>query len=406
MGADAVLRRQVRWAWASPASTTLSSWASESRPVGDHALGQHRPVGRDRMRHGGHGGGLHQRRRVLDRARHPHGARPPGGVRAGVGGLGVGIGGGLDWPGLDREFRNRSPVVGLPRLGRGYRLGASALLRLRRNGLAEQVAGGAGRDRCGRDRLPLRHLCDDGIEQLAGVGGAGSPVQFHARPVAALQHGEAGVEAGAAPCIGAAVDRHGENTAGRGIEAADGIAQDAMGRGDGHQPAARRQHRGGGADMAEVGVVPAAVDAGRRGEGRVHQHDGRADVAQAVGDGLGVERGDHGLRKQPGQKPRTRLGILVEMERTRYPVAQGALGHDRQHPGAGAGLQHDVARPDRGGLERGVGQRQRRRELLEPDLLLGPPCVGGFQRRDRFQHRQHPARPVRPAPQVRRMPRP
>ena len=59
------------------------------------------------------------------------------------------------------------------------------------------------------------------------------------------------------------------------------------------------------------------------------------------------------------------------------------------------GLQHDVARPDRGGLQRGVGERQRGRELLEPDLLLGAPGVGGLQRRDRLQHRQHAARPVR-----------
>ena len=63
--------------------------------VGDDALRQHRPVCRNGMRDGRHGGGLHQRRRMLDRARHPHGARPPGRVGAGVGGGGVGIGGGL-----------------------------------------------------------------------------------------------------------------------------------------------------------------------------------------------------------------------------------------------------------------------------------------------------------------------
>ena len=46
-------------------------------PVRDHALGQHRAVCRHGMRHRGHGGGLHQRRRMLDGARHPHRARPP-----------------------------------------------------------------------------------------------------------------------------------------------------------------------------------------------------------------------------------------------------------------------------------------------------------------------------------------
>ena len=84
------------------------------------------------------------------------------------------------------------------------------------------------------------------------------------------------------------------------------------------------------------------------------------------------------------------------MERASHPVAQRALRHDRQHAGAGGGLQHDIARPDRGGLERGVGERQRGRELLQANLLLGAPGVGGFQRGDRLQHRQHAARPVRP----------
>ena len=51
------------------------------------------------------------------------------------------------------------------------------------------------------------------------------PSSSTAGSVAALQHGEAGVEPGAAPCIGAAVDRHGEDAARRGIETADGIAQ-------------------------------------------------------------------------------------------------------------------------------------------------------------------------------------
>ena len=148
--------------------------------------------------------------------------------------------------------------------------------------------------------------------------------------------------------------------------------------------------------MAEVGVVPAALDTGRCREGRVHQHDGRPDVAQPVGDGLGVEGGDERLRKQPGEKPRPRLRILVEMEIAGGALAQRAFRHHRQHAGAGAGLQHDIARPDRGGLQRGIGERQRRRELLEPDLLLRAPGVGGLQGGDRLQHRHHAARPVCP----------
>ena len=99
--------------------------------------------------------------------------------------------------------------------------------------------------------------------------------------------------------------------------------------------------------------------------------------------------------KQPGQKPRPRVRVFIEMERARRPVAQRALRHHRQHAGAGTGLQHDIAGPDRGGLQSGIGQWQRCRELLQPDLLLGAPCVGGLQRGDGVQHRQHAARPVR-----------
>ena len=100
-----------------------------------------------------------------------------------------------------------------------------------------------------------------------------------------------------------------------------------------------RQHRGGGADMAEVGVVPAAVDAGRCREGRVHQHDGRADVAQPVGDGLGVEGGHERLREEPGQKPRPRLRIFVEMEiarDARSPSAHSAITASMPVPAEGS----------------------------------------------------------------------
>ena len=251
--------------------------------VRNHAIRQQGPVYRHGMRHGSHGGGLDQRRRMLDRAGHPHDARPPWGVGTGVGGgAGAGIGG-LDRPGLHGQFRNPPPVMRLPRLG-GRSMFWPPLLRLRRDRLAEQVAGGSGGG--WRDLLPLRHLRDNGAEQLGSVRGAGRPVHFHRRSGTALQHGEAGVEPGAAPGIGAAVYGHGEHAARRRVETADGVARRAMGRRDRHQPAARRQHRGGRADMPEVGVAGDAVHAGRRRKRRVHQHHGRPDVAQPVGDGL------------------------------------------------------------------------------------------------------------------------
>ena len=153
--------------------------------------------------------------------------------------------------------------------------------------------------------------------------------------------------------------------------------------------------------MTQVRVVADPVHARRRRKRRVHQHDGGPDVAQPVGDGLGVEGGDECFGKQPGQQPRPRLRIFVEMEAAVCALAEGAFGHHGQHAGAGGGLQHGIARPDRGGLERGVGERQRSRELLEANLLLGALRVRGLQRRDGIQHRQHAARPVRPGAGIR-----
>ena len=147
--------------------------------------------------------------------------------------------------------------------------------------------------------------------------------------------------------------------------------------------------------MAQIGVVADAVDPRRDGKRRVHQHHRGPDVAQPVGDGFRVERGHNRLREQLRQQPRPRLRVFIEMEAAVGVLAERAFRHYRQHPGAGRGFQHGVARPDRGGLEGGIGERQRGRELLEPDLLLGPPGVRGLQRGDGPQHGQHAARPVR-----------
>ena len=233
-------------------------------PVRHHAFGQHRPVGRHGMRHRGHGGGLHQRRGMGDGARHPRDARPPRIVGAGIRLRGRflrnGVGGaGLDSPPRTRsgdELGDRSPVVGSRRRGSG--IGAGAALRAAADRLAEQVPRRAGRDGPSglrRNRQPGRHTGDDGVEQFAGVGGAGLPVDPGSRPGhsdfglgAALQHGEARVEAGAAPGIGAAVDSHREDGAGAAVDGVEGvppggIAGDAVRRGNRHQSAARRQHR-------------------------------------------------------------------------------------------------------------------------------------------------------------------
>ena len=106
-------------------------------------------------------------------------------------------------------------------------------------------------------------------------------------------------------------------------------------------------------------------------------------VTIARGEEMGQEAGAHGRD-------------LVEMQGGGGVAAERALGHYGQHAGAGGGLQHGIARPDRGSLERGIGERQRRRELLEADLVLGALGVRGLQGGDRGQHGEHAAGTVRP----------
>ena len=63
--------------------------------------------------------------------------------------------------------------------------------------------------------------------------------------------------------------------------------------------------------------------------------------------------------------------------------------HHGEHAGAGRGLQHGVARPDGGGPQRGIGEGERGRELLETDLVLRALGVRGLQGGDGREHRQH-----------------
>ena len=148
--------------------------------------------------------------------------------------------------------------------------------------------------------------------------------------------------------------------------------------------------------MAQIGVVPDAVDAWRHGKRRVHQDDSGPDVVQPVRDGFGVEGGDGRPGKKQPEEPRPGPGVFVEIQLADGARAQGAFRHHRQHAGAGRRLQHGIAGPDGGSLEGGIGERQRGRELLQADLVLGALRVRGLQRRDGLQHRQHAARPVRP----------
>ena len=108
--------------------------------VGNDRYGQRRPVGGKRVRYRGHGGGLHQGRRMGRGVAHQDGAGAPGPVGAG-GFLAVRRAAGV--AGV-AELRDGAPVpFGLRGVagGRGARLGRG----LRdRPGMAEQVGGAGG----------------------------------------------------------------------------------------------------------------------------------------------------------------------------------------------------------------------------------------------------------------------
>ena len=113
-----------------------------------------------------------------------------------------------------------------------------------------------------------------------------------------------------------------------------------------------------------------------------------------------------GVREQVLEQPGAHGRNLVQVQRAGGAGPERALGHHREHAGAGGGLQHDVARAHGGGPERGVGERERGGELLEAHLRLGALGVRGLERRDGVEHREHPAGPSAPAPARRRMARP
>ena len=126
--------------------------------LGHNLLRQHRTVGRHGVRHRRHGARLHQRRRVLDRARHVDVRRPPSCV--GSGGLRGPGGTGAGWHRLVRELGDRAPVVW--RRLRPMRGGAGApgARGPGRGRPAEEV-----RARRGLDGTPRRHGAGDRLQQ-------------------------------------------------------------------------------------------------------------------------------------------------------------------------------------------------------------------------------------------------
>ena len=267
--------------------------------------------------------------------------------------------------------------------------------------MAEQIAGRQWRRGYGHDGLPRRHIGGDGCKQPGG-GGDGCPcVDRNALGIReiAIDYGQPGIEGRAPPGVSAPVDGDGKDGARRRIEvlkgaAPGGIARDAACRSDRHQPPARRKHGEGGTEVTQIRVVTGALDPGARRKRRVHQHHCGTQVREIIGDGLGVVAGDRRVLEQSSKQPGADGGDLVQVQglprsRAIAVLAEGALGHDGEHAGAGRGLEHDVAGPDGGGLQRGVGERQGGGELLQGKLFFRPPCLGRLQGRQGLQHGEH-----------------
>ena len=142
-------------------------------------------------------------------------------------------------------------------------------------------------------------------------------------------------------------------------------------------------------DVPEVDVAARAPDAGTGREGRVHQDHAGPQAGQPVGDRFGVVAGERRVGEQAGEQPGPGFGDLVEMEGAGTVLAERAARHDRQHPGAGRGFEHGVVGADSGGAQGGVGERKRRGELLEAELVLRPAGVRGLEGGEVPQHVEH-----------------
>ena len=84
--------------------------------------------------------------------------------------------------------------------------------------MAEQVGA-----RHGFDREPRRHSGGDDLEQVNGARHAGAGIDLALLFASPVEHGEAGVEGGAASRIGAAVYGGGEHRAGGRVEGSEGV---------------------------------------------------------------------------------------------------------------------------------------------------------------------------------------
>lgn len=155
------------------------------------------------------------------------------------------------------------------------------------------------------------------------------------------------------------------------------------GPGDSDQPAAFGEPGKCRADMLEGSVPHPTLDPGGNRERWVHQHDaGSNGVRKPIVD-LRRIVARHGLRwEQPIQQVGAIGREFIQRQRRRAGYI------DREQPGAGRWLHHDVAVDDAGRQGRDVSQADRRRELLKPLALLGALRLRRQEGRNAIEHRE------------------
>ncbi len=192
--------------------------------------------------------------------------------------------------------------------------------------------------------------------------------------------------------IDAAVDGGGEHNAAARLEAHEGFApgrvlRREVGARDGDEAAAFREPRQRRGHVAEVLSARPALDLGRGGERRVHQHDRRPDGAvEVIVDVRRVVAGDGNAGKKALEQVGARVREFVQNEARAH-----MLREDGEQTGAGRGFKDEVARGDRGRDARGEAERERRRELLKLRLPFRAPRLRWDERRDLGDHREQRA---------------
>ena len=369
-------------------------------PLGDDAAGQLRAGGRGPVAHGAHRGGLDEGRGMGPGAVDADGGGGPEVVGAVVV-RGVAVVSG--WRAVVLDILDVSPVM---RRGRcGWRVGLPAAFALRGGrgrgrgggrggsvgpGLADGGCGAAGRqafeglfEESGRGVEWIRAV-SAGFRGGLGIGGRGL-----------LDDGQARLVRGASALIELPGDRRGEEDVGRGLASAEEHAPaaggvGAFGRGDRDEAPPRAEGAVGGVDVPQVGLRLHGSPPGGAGERRVHDHEGRVEVREGVGDVLCVVAGDVGGGERELQEAAAGRGELVEGEAAARGGVEGEGGEHGEGAGPGGGLEDDVVGAGGRGRGDGPGDRERRRELLVALLHVVAAGLCGLEGGELLDEPEHP----------------